>query len=328
MNDNKNKELRVAALSSNLSKDNDQKTQFSIADSKSTFETNQSENWSDQEFSEPRCEYEASTIDSTENKEFCLETGGSNYFSDVAQAIQSDAIAILGSNPKRQHSQVFEDILNNLSEVDFRAFADIPSDRPVPQKVQIVVVIQEVLRTARNLNCRLCRKGDFIYAYNGEFWKIIEKPELESFLGEAAERLGVVWTDARYHRMRAELVKQFFVDANLPTAPKRNEEVLINLRNGTFVFSKTEPVLRDFNSDDFLTYQLPFEYDPEAEFSKWQKFLDKVIPDKLRQLVLAQYIGYVFARHLKLEKTLILYGSGANGKSVVFNLLSCVVNEL
>jgi len=327
MNDNKNKELRVAALSSNLSKDNDQKTQFSIADSKSTFETNQSENWSDQDFSEAQREYEASTIDSTENKEVCLEAGGSNYFSDVAQAIQSDAIAILGSNPKRQHSQVFEDILNNLSEVDFRAFADIPSDRPVPQKVQIVVVIQEVLKTARSLNCRLCRKGDFIYVYNGEFWQTVEESELESFLGEAAQRLGVGWTDAKYHRTRGELVKQFFVDAHLPTPPKRDEEILINLKSGTFVFSETDPKQRDFRSEDFLTYQLPFEYDPDAEFPRWQAFLNEVIPDKLRQVVLAQYLGYVFARHLKLEKTLILYGSGANGKSVVFDVVRALLGE-
>jgi len=327
MIENKNEKPRAATLGTKPSHFIDIKKQFSLSDCKAIGETNQSENWSGQDSSDPPCEYDASTIESAQHSGVCLETDGSNAFSKVSQAIQSDAIAILGSNPKRQHSQVFQDILNNLSEVDFRAFADIPSDRPVPQKVQIVVVIQEVLNTARNLNCRLCRKGDFIYVYNGEFWQTVEESELESFLGEAAERLGVGWTDAKYHRMRGELVKQFFVDANLPTAPKRDEEVLINLKSGTFVFSETDPKQRDFRAEDFLTYQLPFEYDPNAEFPRWQAFLDEVIPDKLRQVILAQYVGYVFARHLKLEKTLILYGSGANGKSVVFDVIRALLGE-
>src|SRR5205085_8900623 len=56
----------------------------------------------------------------------------------------------------------------------------------------------------------------------------------------------------------------------------------------------------------------------------WQKFLDEVLPDETRQMVLAEYIGYVFTR-LKLEKTLMLYGRGANGKSVVFDVINALL---
>ncbi len=97
-------------------------------------------------------------------------------------------------------------------------------------------------------------------------------------------------------------------------------------------------ILRDFSRADFLTYQLGFAYDETAIFAKWQSFLDEVLPEKdkngkvidegkTRQNVLAEYLAYVLARHLKLEKTLILYGTGANGKSVVFEVTNAIYGK-
>jgi putative DNA primase/helicase len=48
-------------------------------------------------------------------------------------------------------------------------------------------------------------------------------------------------------------------------------------------------------------------------------------------LVLAEYLGYVFVKHgsrsLKEEKALILYGTGANGKSVFFEIVSALLGD-
>lgn len=47
-------------------------------------------------------------------------------------------------------------------------------------------------------------------------------------------------------------------------------------------------------------------------------YLDKVLPDKNLQYILAEFIGFVFMKNgnssIKIEKTLMLYGGGANGK--------------
>jgi putative DNA primase/helicase len=39
-----------------------------------------------------------------------------------------------------------------------------------------------------------------------------------------------------------------------------------------------------------------------------------------------EYLGYLFVRNksLNLEKSLILYGTGANGKSVLFEILNAL----
>ncbi len=85
--------------------------------------------------------------------------------------------------------------------------------------------------------------------------------------------------------------------------------------------------LRQHNRQDFLTYQLPFDYDPKAQAPKFFKFLGEVLPARETQLVLTEYIGYVLAPSLKLEKVLILYGSGANGKSVFFDIITALFGQ-
>jgi len=85
--------------------------------------------------------------------------------------------------------------------------------------------------------------------------------------------------------------------------------------------------LKPFNPDDFLTYQLRFELNLQSQAPMFMKYLNKVLPDVESQNVLAEFIGYVFAKNLKLEKCLLLYGSGANGKSVFFDIINALLGR-
>jgi putative DNA primase/helicase len=55
--------------------------------------------------------------------------------------------------------------------------------------------------------------------------------------------------------------------------------------------------------------------------------LNEVLPDPEKQKVLAEFCGYIFIKPsvLKLEKMLILFGTGANGKSVFFEILNSLL---
>ena len=59
----------------------------------------------------------------------------------------------------------------------------------------------------------------------------------------------------------------------------------------------------------------------------FQAFLDKVLPDRDSQRVLAEFVGYIFTRKLKLEKALLLHGGGSNGKSVFFEVLTAMLGS-
>jgi len=240
--------------------------------------------------------------------------------------IQAEALRLAAERAPVSHTDVWQEIHDALEPIDFREEAELEADGRLSQKHHIVITVREVLRVARSLNCGLCRNHDFLYSYNGAFWKLIDKETIADFLGKAALRLGIDTITATYHQFRDQLYKQFLASAYLPKPETADGVCLINLLNGTFEITPTEFVMRNFQRDDFLTYQLPFDFDGNADAPLWQKFLDEVLPDTARQKVLAEYIGYVFTR-LKLEKTLILYGSGANGKSVVFDVINALLGS-
>ncbi len=196
-------------------------------------------------------------------------------------------------------------------------------------KHYLVLSIENALLFAEKNRWGLCKNHDFIYLFNGTFWAEIDKETFQKFLGEAAEQMGVAKFSARFYQFREQLFKQFLATAYLPTPESNKDTVLINLQNGTFEISPQGTNLRPFDRSDFITYQLPFEYNPQAKAPIFEAYLNKVLPDKERQKVLAEYLGYVFIKHgsntLKEEKALVLYGTGANGKSVFFEIVNSLL---
>jgi putative DNA primase/helicase len=108
--------------------------------------------------------------------------------------------------------------------------------------------------------------------------------------------MGVDKFRGKIHTFKEDLYKQFLSDSYLPTPKRDKNSVLINLQNGTFELKANSQKLRDFQQKDFITHQLPFEYDPEAKAPLFKKYLSEVLPDNDKQRVLAEYCGYIFIR--------------------------------
>ncbi len=251
------------------------------------------------------------------------------------------------------HSAILEELLQQFKPLDFQALAFPhviklreelaelnPTDERAAQirkevsklkittKHYLILSIENVRIVAEHNRWGLCKNHDFIYLYNGRYWAELDKETFQKFLGEAAEKMGVAKFSARYFQFREQLYKQFLATAYLPTPSQDAETVLINLENGTFQIDSTGTKLRSFNAKDFLTYQLPFKYNPKSTAPTFQKYLDRVLPDKDKQRVLAEFLGFIFikngSKRLKEEKALILYGTGANGKSVFFEVVNAL----
>lgn len=243
----------------------------------------------------------------------------------ASKRIDSNTIA----NPISQ-ADILAKLLDKIPPVSFRKVANITDDKmKLKSHHYYVIVIETILQLSKQHNWGLCRNHDFIYAYNGTYWNLIEKDDLEMFLGKAAEKMTVDKYWARFHNFRDQLLKQFIALAHLPKPKQPKEIVFINLKNGTFEITPTSTRLKIFDPNDFITYQLPFEYDINATAPLFQTYLNKVLPDKQLQNILSEYLGYVFIRPttLKLEKTLLLYGKGANGKSVFYEIVRNLLGE-
>lgn len=227
----------------------------------------------------------------------------------------------------KSYQSVLTILLYQIKPIDYREKAGIEGSDKVTRRQQIVITIDVTLETAIANNWGLCTKNDFIYVFNSRFWQAVETNDFKTFLGLVALKMGIPILEAKHHQFKEELYKQFLSSSNLPT-PELKEQTLINLQNGTFEISNTGvQVLREYRQEDFIKYQLPFVYDPGAKCPMFIKFLNRVVPDIDCQMVLAEYLGYIFTRGLKLEKVLILYGTGANGKSVFFEIVNALLGS-
>lgn len=221
-------------------------------------------------------------------------------------------------------------LLEDIEEVNFREYANLKNEKETLKRKHLLVSIVEILKEkTKEGKFSLCRKNGLIYLYNGEYWELIDADAFKDFLGKVALRMGVDKFDAKFHQFKDELLKQFVSEARLKEIKPDDNTTLINLSNGTFEIGINKRCLREFKKVDFLTHQLPFEYNQNAKSPIFLNFLNEVLPEKELQDVLAEYMGYIFikSKALKLEKVLLLYGTGANGKSVLFEIVCALLGS-
>jgi len=230
---------------------------------------------------------------------------------------------IPSSNPI-PHAKILMSLLEKISTINFRKAANLGDDDKLRSCHYQILTIETILEIAKKNHWGLCRKNGFIYLYNSEFWSLLDEDTLKAFLGEAAEKIGIDKFSARYFNFKEQLYKQFMTAAIQPNPEQPKDSVFVNLKNGTFEITPCGTRLKSFSRDDFLTYQLPFKYEPTATYPIFHDYLNKVLPNTDLQKILAEYLGYIFIRTstLKLEKALILFGSGANGKSVFYEIVT------
>lgn len=225
-------------------------------------------------------------------------------------------------------SAELQTILDQLKHIDFRTAAEdggLAADNKLTKKVTLVVTIRELLRQAEDLGSGLAYDNGSYYLYSAGYWRGLDKQTLQAFLMAAAIKLGLKRNDAEHYEQQEALRKQFEALAVrlAPTQPSA-ELVPVNFRNGTLDITKQAQTMREARRADFIKYQLPYDYDPAATCPMFMAYLDKCCPDKTAQAVLAEFIGNALIPSLKLQKVLVLYGDGANGKSV----FSDIVTEL
>jgi len=235
--------------------------------------------------------------------------------------------------------EILRKLLDEIKEVDFvkKVHGVDKSDKDkfdpkihaVNQKHYRVLAAEEILRAAKRLKFPIVRENGKYYLFDTTHWVGIDTQKLKDFLGECAIKTGVPSYTARPYEFREHLFKQFEADAQLEKVAPPEDSVLLNMRNGTLVVTRTDHYLKAHEPSDFITYCLPFCYDENATSPKFDKFLAEMLPDIPSQHVLSEFLAYVFVKtsYLKLEKALFMYGTGGNGKSVVLDIIESLFGK-
>lgn len=174
---------------------------------------------------------------------------------------------------------------------------------------------------ARECNSNIAVMKGSAYFYTGKKWEKIPDKYVEEFMVLVASKSGLLVSEVSTKRAKEALYEQLLSDHHILENPTP-DYVKINLQNGTLEYVGEKFELRKHSAEDMFCYALNFDYDPSATCARFDQFLDEVLPEKAAQDVLMEFIGYCFipTKKLKLEMCLLLYGTGANGKGIIYEL--------
>ena len=208
---------------------------------------------------------------------------------------------------------ILDELLGHVDEVFTPEFI-----MNTPKSIWHVKVISHLLHVAKRQGLGLCQHNMIPHIFNGQYWQPIDKGRFRFFLRLVGMKQEVPYDTASDFKFADKLVQQFAETGGLV----QSKVSKLNVKNGTLYFLPTSIDFKaSFDRNDGLTYQVPYDYNPEATSPMFNKYIRRVLPDGEVQLLLMQYIGYVFLKHLKLQKQLFLLGEGETGKSTFLEVI-------
>lgn len=112
-----------------------------------------------------------------------------------------------------------------------------------------------------------------------------------------------------------------------------NNGNILNLRNGTLDLDSLE--LRAHTQGDYLTHCLPYDYDPDAQCPRYEKFITEVLvkdgtieTDHELCALYQEAMGYALTTDTKYEVMFWFSGDGGNGKTVAITMLQRLLGPL
>jgi len=168
----------------------------------------------------------------------------------------------------------------------------------------------------------ICTDRDTFYLYNNGVYEFIPVMEMKSVLQEILhEPCFGTWTLAREESYIKSLERQCYYNGEL-----NRYSNYINLKNCMF---NTQTYKRKQHSPKFYsTIQLPISYDKEAECPQFKKFLSEIfLSDNELITVVQEIIGYCMTTDMQAQTFFIFWGTGANGKSLLCNIIKKLVGE-
>lgn len=113
-------------------------------------------------------------------------------------------------------------------------------------------------------------------------------------------------------------------------AKSREQKLMANkfvFKNGVYD-TDTKTFTKGFDPSVIQINASDYDYEKQEPLL-WRSFLNKVLPDKPSQDTLQMFLGAALLsrREAKIEKMMALFGTGANGKSVIYETVRGVLGE-
>jgi|GEM_PF-357246 putative DNA primase/helicase len=116
-------------------------------------------------------------------------------------------------------------------------------------------------------------------------------------------------------------------DALIDSEKAHQDEInYLTLQNG--LYKLDEAKLIPYTANIYTTNLLPYDYDPDAQCSRFLQFLEEIfMGDKEKIEFIQEAVGYAFHKSIPTPAIFFLVGTGNNGKSVFINTISNLVGK-
>ena len=177
----------------------------------------------------------------------------------------------------------------------------------------------------RHQHLKYKQRGDF-YDYSMGVYSSLQVGDVQSIM--LNEMLDDGLTNYRKLSAVGDKIACFkSIDGRTFTHEQENPNPnIINLKNGLLDISTY--ILHQHTPLYLSTSQIPVEYQAEASCPLWKQFIYDIMDGDIEQAKLLQQVaGYCLTTNTSFAKSFILFGSGANGKSLFTRLISKIVGQ-
>ena len=178
----------------------------------------------------------------------------------------------------------------------------------------LTLLCRDVLRRSD-----LCHIDGVLHCFNGMYYEPCDRGLVLAVLGNLLVDMGVSPTDVR---------KMSDMPLSVLSERSYRRGGLLAFANG--VLDVGGMMFREgFDSSLIVSESLPFRYDPSALCPMWDAFLAEMLPDASVRSVLQEFFGmcYLDRERFSVEKFALFVGRGANGKSVIFEVMKRVLGR-
>lgn len=167
------------------------------------------------------------------------------------------------------------------------------------------------------------------YMFNGKIYEAVEQSVIEQAYQLLVEDLCIAPMIGK-----TGIRRENFIDVIRQYNMLNPQFDIVAFNNGVVDFGSglKNPKPMPFSPEYHVTYYHPYDFDPHARCDRWMNFIHEVLPDKTSRVILQMFLGLGLIQRgsaynvfegresSKVELCLILIGTGANGKSVIFDV--------
>lgn len=178
----------------------------------------------------------------------------------------------------------------------------------------LTLVCRDALRASG-----ICYIDGVLHFFNGRYYESCSREDVLVALVNVLVDCGVSPTDVR--RM-SDMPLSVLSERSFP------RQNLLAFDNGVLALDSLGWI-DGFDGSLLVSESLPYGYDPSAGCQVWDAFLSEMIPDRQTRLVLQEFFGmcYLDRARYSVEKFALFVGKGANGKSVIFEVMKRVLGK-